>query len=299
MKHFMMDRDPPAGRKQYRLGLLTLVAESTVPATRFEGWLPRTGDSAEHPAEIELWIGGSEKRDSGLGGSKLVPGGVAVRFDEAAGRASLRSPAGYAELDLAERWGRVSPRDGTADLHALLSACAAILMGRAGVVLVDASAIIDSSGGGWMIVGPREDRSALVRAFLADGCHYVSDDQVVVRPARNQPGLIVIESWHRQHEAIPPERWRPVARLRGILLARAIVTRTPLPWRQASRDQALASLLDASPHLVSDPVTEEPLRELLASCVSRPAVTALISRGIATPPGGAVRQLAAVVEAMT
>ena len=294
----MQDRDTPSGRKQYRLGLLTLVAESTVPATRFEGWLPRTAESVEHPAEAELWLGGPEKRDAPSGSSRLVPGGVAVWIDETAARASLRSPAGHAELDLAERWGRVSPRDGTSELHALLNVSAAILMGRAGAALVDASAIIDTSGGGWMIVGPREDRSALVQAFANEGCDFVSDDQVVVRKAHHQDGVIAMESWHRHRDPLPVKNWKPVAPLRGMLLARAIVTRTPLPWRAASRDQALASLLDASPHLASDPGTEQPLREMLASCTARPSITALISRDRATPPGGAMRQLAAAVDAM-
>jgi hypothetical protein len=294
----MQDRDTPSGRKQYRLGLLTLVAESTVAPTRFETWLPRTAEAVEHPAEAELWLGGSEKRDSPSGSSRLVPGGVAVWIDEPAGRASLRSPAGFAELDLGERWGRVSPRDGTSELNALLSASAAILMGRAGAAIVDASAIIDTSGGGWMIVGPREDRSNLVKAFTRDGCDYVSDDQVVVRRAHHQAGVIAMESWHRHSDELPRENWRPVAQLRGTLLARAIVTRTPLPWRAASRDQTLASLLDASPHLSSDPGTEQPMRELLASCTARPAITALVSRDRQTPPGGAMRQLAAAVDSM-
>lgn len=295
----MPARELPSGSKQYRLGLLTLVAESSVAAPRFERWLPRTFDSAANPAEAELWLGGSEKRETASGASRSLPGGVAVWVDETASRASLRSPAGHAELDLGDRWGRVSPRDGTAELHALLSASAAILMGRVGAALVDASAIIDASGGGWMIVGPREDRSALVRAFADDGCDYVSDDQVVVRNARHQAGLIAIESWHRHSDPLPPEKWKPVARLRGMLLARTVVTRTPLPWRQASRDQALASLLDASPHLSSDPGTEAPLRDMLASCTARPAISALLSRGNPTPPGGASRQLSSAVDAIS
>lgn len=294
----MQDRDTPSGRKQYRLGLLTIVAEPTVSPTRFEGWLPRTAELVEHPAEAELWLGGPETRETPIGSAKLVPGGVAVWVDESAGRASLRSPAGHAELDLAERWGRVSPRDGTSELNALLNVSAAILMGRAGAALVDASAIIDPSGGGWMIVGPRENRSALVEAFSREGCDYVSDDQVVVRKAHHQDGVIAMESWHRHRDALPAENWKPVVPLRGLLLARTIVTQTPLPWRAASRDQALASLLDASPHLASDPGTEQPLREMLASCTARPSITALISKGRVTPPGGALRQLASAVDSL-
>jgi hypothetical protein len=278
--------------------MLTLVADPSVPRARFEDWLPRTSDASGQPAEVEIWLGGSERRDSPSGSTRLVPGGVAVWMDEASGKASLRSPAGHAELDLGERWGRITPRDGTGDLHGLLNASAAILMGRAGAVLVDASSIIDATGGGWLIVGPRDDRSALVKSFAAEGCEYVSDDQVVVRRARNQPGVVVVESWHRRRVPLPPEKWKPVAPLRGVLLARAIVTRTPLPWRAAAREQTLASILDASPHLASDPGTEGLLRELLALCTTRPAITALLSRERPTPPGGAVRQLGAAVDSL-
>ena len=279
--------------------MLTLVADPAVPRGRFERWLPRTGDSGGQPAEVELWLGGTDnRRDTPSGSTRLVPGGVAVWIDEPSGKAALRSPAGHAELDLGERWGRITPRDGTSELHGLLNACCAILMGRAGAVLVDASTIIDATGGGWMIVGPRDDRSALVRSFAAEGCEYVSDDQVIVRNARNQPGVLVLESWHRPRGELPPEKWKPVAPLRGVLLARAIVTKTPLPWRAAAREQALASVLDSSPHLVSDPGTEELLRELLAACATRPAITALMSRDRPTPPGGAARQLAAAVDSL-
>jgi hypothetical protein len=278
--------------------MLTLVAEPSVPRARFESWLPRTGDSSGQPAEVELWLGGAERRDTPSGSTRLVPGGVAVWIGEESGKASLRSPAGHAELDLGERWGRINPRDGTSELHGLLNASAAILMGRAGAVLVDASTIIDTTGGGWMIVGPRDDRSALVRTFASEGCDYVSDDQVVVRKARNQPGVMVLESWHRPRAPLAPEQWKPVVPLRGVLLARAIVTRTPLPWRPAAREQALASVLDASPHLSSDPGTEQLLRELLASCTTRPAITALMSRDKPAPPGGATRQLAAAVDSL-
>ena len=84
-----------------------------------------------------------------------------------------------------------------------------------------------------MIVGPREDRSTLVNAFALDGCDYVSDDQVVVRRAHHQAGVIAMESWHRQRAGLPPENWKPVTQLRGVILARAIV-RLPTAGRMVS-----------------------------------------------------------------
>ncbi len=300
-------QDDSPDRRRYRLGMLTLVTEASVPATRFEAWLPRTGDAGDLLPAIALWVGGSEKREAHRGSAPLVTGGVALWLEEKSDHASLLCPAGHAELDLEERWGSISPRDGTSDLGALLSASTAILMGRAGAVLMDASAIIDTSGGGWMIVGPFEDRSRLVHAFVRDGCDYVSDDQLVVRRAHHQAGVVVLESWHRPtaHSsarqaaaALPFGKWRPRAQLRGVLLARTISSRTPLPARAVSRGQALASLVDASPHLHSDPVTVDALRELLASCVARPAFAVMSDRERGYPLGSAVRQLTDAIDAI-
>jgi hypothetical protein len=287
-----MRQDDSRDRKQYRLGMLTLVTETSVPMTRFEAWLPLTGDSGDYPPAISLWVGGSAKRETRSGSAPLVTRGVALWIEDKSDHASLLSPAGHAELDLEERWGSISPRDGTSDLGALLSASTAILMGRAGAVLMDASAIIDASGGGWMVVGPREDRSTLVHAFVRDGFDYVSDDQLVVRGAHHQAGLVVLESWHRptararQPAAeLPRGKWRAMAQLRGVLFARTISSRTPL--------------VDASPHLHSDPVMVDALRALLASCAARPAFAVLSDRERDYPSGNAVRQLAGAIDSIT
>jgi hypothetical protein len=302
-----MTDDTLSGRKHYKLGILALVAEASVPADRYEHWLPRTGDAGGDPPAAALWLGGTADRDSLGAMARLVPGGVALWIDESLRRAALLSPAGHAELDLGDRWGRVCPRDGTGDIAALLTVGSALLMGCAGAALMDASGVIDSGGGGWLIVGPREERSKLVRAFVRDGCHYVSDDQVVVRGAHHQTGLVIFESWHRPVDdaaqtagspGLPSERWKSVAQLRGILLARSLVSRTVLPWRAATREQALASLIDASPHIDSDPVTTDPLRELLALCAARPAIVALLNRERELSPGSVLRQLASAMDAM-
>jgi hypothetical protein len=298
-------QDDSPDRRRYRLGMLTLVTEASVPATRFEAWLPRTGDAGDLPPAIALWVGGSEKREAHRGSAPLVTRGVALWVEDKSDHASLLCPAGHAELDLEERWGSVSPRDGTSDLGALLSASTAILMGRAGAVLMDASAIIDSSGGGWMVIGPREDRSTLVHAFVRDGFDYVSDDQLVVRGAYHQAGLVVLESWHRPTArarqpatALPRGKWRAMAQFRGVLLARTISSRTPLPWRAVTREQTLASLVDASPHLHSDPVMVDALHALLASCAARPAFAVLSDRELDYPSGNAVRQLASAIDSI-
>lgn len=302
-----MTDDTVSGRKHYKLGILALVAEASVSSERYESWLPRTGESGGHPPAAALWLGGTAERDSLGTMARLLPGGVALWIDERLSRAALLSPAGHAELDLSDRWGRVCPRDGASEIGALLTVGAALLMGRAGAVLVDASGIIDSSGGGWLIVGPRDERSKLVRAFVHDGCHYVSDDQLVVRAAHHQTGLVIFESWHRPAaeaerakgaQKLPSERWKSTAQLRGVLLARSLVSRTALPWRGATREQALASLIDAAPHVDSDPGTTDPLRELLALCAARPAIVALLHRERELTPGSALRQLASAMDSM-
>jgi len=303
-----VQRDDSPDRRRYRLGMLTLVTELSVLATRFETWLPRVGDPGDEAPDIAIWMGCSEKRGRPTGGTSRVSRGVALWLDEQSDHAWLLSPAGHAELDLKERWGRVSPRDGASDLGTLLDASTSILMGRAGAVLMDASAIIDSTGGGWLIVGPREDRATLVRDLVRDGLDFVSDDQVVARRARHQEGLILLESWHRPAEracaghpapVLPVENWKPVAQLRGVLLARTISSRAPLPWRAVTREQTLESLVEASPHVDSDPAMADTLRELLASCAARPAFVALSATKHTFPSGNAVWQLARAIDAMS
>ena len=99
-------------------------------------------------------------------------------------------------------------------------------------------------------------------------------------------------------ESLPCEQWRPLAQLRGVLLARTISSRTPLPWRAARREQALASLADASPFLHSDATMVDAHRELLASCAARPAFAALSDRSHAYPSGTIERQLASAIDAI-
>jgi hypothetical protein len=301
----MTQNDPSFGRREYRLGLLNIVTESTVFAKRIENWLPRTGGSTDYPSSAELWVGGAETQSKIRGSARVIYGGVALWMNDGEDHASLLSPAGHAELDLSERWGRVSPADTASGLSALLSASAAILMARAGVALLNASAIIDTSGGGWLILGPREARAKVVRAFVSDGCDFVSDDQLAVRYAHHQSGLVILESWHRTASSssglpgemeLPPERWKPTAQLRGVLLARSIVSRTPLAWRGVTREHALESLIDAVPHFNSDSVTTDPLRELMASCATHLTIVALLNRERDFVSGGAVRDLASAID---
>ncbi len=301
----MTQNDLSLGRKECRLGLLTLVTESAAYFKRIESWLPRAGSSTDYPSSAELWVGGAETRSTVRGSARVLPGGVALWVNNTSDHVSLLSPAGQAELDLNDRWGRVSPRDSAGDLGALLGAAVALLLARAGVALLNASALIDTSGGGWLILGAPEVRTKLVRAFVNDGCDFVSDDQVAVRSAHHQSGVVILESWHRSvphagrapaQPELPSERWRPTAQLRGVLLARSIVSRTPLAWRAATPEQALGSLIDAVPHLDSDSVTAEPLRELLASCATRLAIFALFNRERDIAGGNALRELANAID---
>jgi len=302
------DRDGP-DRTKYSLGPLVLTVESSVRRERFERWLPRTSLASDAHGLADLWVGASDKRDPSVGTARLVAGGVAVWVAETSSRASLLCPAGHAELDLTERWGRVCPsaasidgaNENAFDLGPLLNVCAALLLGRAGVVMASASAVIDMTGGGWVIVGPPDERSRLVREFVRDGCDYVSDDQVLIRGARHQAGMLLVESWHRSaraeaESALPTEKWKPLAQLRGLMLTRSVASRTPLAWRTVTRDQALASLIDACPYLSSDGAMTNPLRELLASCVTRPAIAAILSRTGGHSSEGVMKRLAEAID---
>jgi hypothetical protein len=273
-------------RRHYHLGLLSLSVEATVDPHRFEAWLPQTGQAADRPPAATLWVGGSDTRNTLGGPGRHVAGGVSVWVDDTVGRASLLGPAGHSELDLRELWGKVTPRAGAGEVGPLLSAGTGLLLGRAGVVLMSASAVVDVSGGGWLIVGSQESRSLLSRAFVRDGCEFVSDDQLLLRPARRSVGSILLESWHRSPRRetssksaadLPASAWRPVAPLRGVILSRTGVDSRSRPWKVAARDRALATLVDASPYVDCDTAVSGALMELLGSCCARPAVEAVVS----------------------
>jgi hypothetical protein len=299
--------DSSSARRHYQLGLLALSIEPTVPRERFEGWLPRTMNALDAPSAATLWVGGADTRDKLDGPGRLVAGGVALWVDGAADRASLLAPAGHSEIDLRDRWGRLTPKDGAGELGPLLSAGAGLLLGRAGSALLSASAIIDAIGGGWLILGSRELRSAMTRAFVRDGCDYVSDDQLLVRYARHQPGILLLESWHRdarRHDAIaadaelPVRKWKPVAALRGILVARAATSARSRPWKTAARDHTFATLIDSAPYVDCDPGTAGPIRELLASCLSRPLIDATGPGVEEGGRGGSLAKLSAVLDGL-
>jgi hypothetical protein len=294
-----------SSRRHFHLGLLSLSVEATVDPRRFEAWIPQTGQAEDRPPAATLWVGGSDTRSSLGGPGRHVPGGVAVWVDENAGRASLLGPAGHSELDLRELWGRVTPRDGAGEVGSLLSAGTGLLLGRAGVVLMGASAVVDVSGGGWLIVGSRESRSPLTRAFVRDGCEFVSDDQLLLRPARRSAGSILIESWHRSVQSettasaggeLPASAWRSIAPLRGIVLSRAAPDGRSRPWKVVSRDRALATMVDASPYLDCDPAVSGALLEVLGSCASRPAVEAAVAGEGERGRGGPLAKLAEAID---
>jgi hypothetical protein len=282
--------------------MMTIAVETPALVPLVEAWLPRASDASDHPSAATLWVGETRAAEFKTAGIGRVARGVAVWIDGKFDQAVVITPSGRAELDLGARWGAVVPRNATVDVGPLLTASASLLLGRGGIVLIEASMIIDTSGGGWIIVGSPAERSALLHAFVRDGCFYVSDSKVALRMARHQPGLIIGESWHSSSTADsrvqpPLERWKPMAQLRGVLLAQAIVSRTPLPWRSATKDQTFASLMDSSPHLPTDPAMTEPLRELLAVCASRIAITAFVQRSGEHAPGNALRQLANAIDA--
>jgi hypothetical protein len=134
----------------------------------------------------------------------------------------------------------------------------------------------------------------------------VSDYQLLVRYAPHQPGIIVIESaidsvaWaNRAHSTpqLPRERRIPAAQLRGILLGIGATLQAASPWRGVSQDNALAWLIVAAPDLANHDGSSKPMRALLASCASRPAIAACLDQDIERVKGSALRNLANAIDA--
>ena len=171
---------------------------------------------------------------------------------------------------------------------------------------------MDRTGGAWLLLGYPVERTTLACAFASDGCGFVSDDHVLVRRQDRKPSSVMLESWHRGHHLpadradlvasaamlLCPERWRPVAELRGVLIARASPLREDAPWRRVPRHEVRANLSAAAPHLHDDVLAEEYLSALLAVSADHPALEVTVDSTTPAGSGFPDRRLASVLDEM-
>jgi hypothetical protein len=273
------------------------VAEPNVAFEHLHEWLPVTNVPTESKPLAELWVGQSPRPPMPAGPPRRIYRFISLRVDEVTKRGIALGRTGHARLNLRQREGHVQPGSTPTETDALLTLSAAALLARASVLLLDATAIVDRTGGGWLLLGHPVERTALACAFASEGWGFVSDGQLLVRRTDPQPSRVVLESWHRGPRLaadradlvasaatlLSPQRWRPVAELRGVLIARASPSGEDAPWRRVPRDEVMANLAAASPYLHSDHAVEEYLGGLLASCADCPALDVFLDS--ATSPG--------------
>jgi hypothetical protein len=297
----MTRRDSPSGRRHFRLGPLTLVAEPNISAELIESLIPRTNPPAEDTPAAAAWLSHSSRPLVPGGPPSAIADGVAVWVDESAERATVLGATGHATVDLRDRWARIDPGSDPRDAVTLFDATVALILGRASVVLLNASAVIDIAGGGWLITGDSKARTALVRAFVADGCEFVSDGVVLVRHSHHQAHAMIVESWHRGDApvSLAGERWRPIAQTRGTIIAQHHGAMSGVANCQgATRADVAAALVNAAPLVDADEATREMLTGVVTANAALPGVRASLNIADAPESVKPIRALSNALEAM-
>jgi len=256
----MTGRNSTPTRRTFRLGPLSLVVEADAPFDLVAGWLPQTNITNDDAPAAAISVARDLRPLNPGSVPQFVSGAVQVWVDEAMARATVLTPTGHARVDFASRLARLHPGTDAQEAAELLSLTAALVLARAGTLVLEASAVIDTTGWCWLTLGQPDDRARLTRAFCADGGRFVSDGRVLVRRLPLKPEQIIVESWYQaaakpssaaatgaiaSDAALPWDRWRPLSPLRGLLLAGTSRARTLPQWRSAERDYATTMLLRA------------------------------------------------------
>ena len=307
-------RDSPPGRRHFRLGPLGLIADTAEEFERIQTWLPQASLPTEHAPAAAIWISKMQPPKDVVGKPMFDSDGIAVWIDEHHERATAIGMTAHAEIDLREKSGRVHAGTDDVELENLLTLTVRLLLGRAGCLLVDASAIVEPDGGAWMILGAPKARTALACGFVFDGCQFVSDGQLLLRRAHQQPSRIVVESWHRSHahahandgatrrpsrgaRTLTPDVWCPLAPLTGVVVAHRRVDATHR-WERAKNHETFGAFAVATPLLERDSGVVEYLHGMLATCSELPSVNAPVNPADAPTEMDALRQLRNTVEEM-
>jgi hypothetical protein len=180
------------------------------------------------------------------------------------------------------------------DVYSMLTASAALLLGRLHRALVHAGAVVTPGGRGWLLVGDAfAGKSTTCANLIIAGWDYVSDDQGVLSrdDSSGTAGRLRIEGWPRtmhmdeawergeaplrrrrdfDPSALGPGRWRADAPVAGMLFPRveanAPTTLLPLP-----QGAALAQLLRQTPWLMADRVAAPEILAILRAAAALPA----------------------------
>jgi hypothetical protein len=170
----------------------------------------------------------------------------------------------------------------------MLTIAAALLLGRADRLLMHSAAVVDPSGGAWLLTGDaRSGKSTSTANLIRAGWSWLSDDQVVLGCVG---GDLVVEGWPRPFhldtgwedgsptglratvdaDSFGSGRWRRSAPLAGLLFPE-VQAKSNTALMPVSRAEALTRLLRQSPWLLADRASAPSLLGLLERTAVSPA----------------------------
>lgn len=279
------NRSSGVSRRHFRLGPIGLVVDAGVPFGAIAEWLPHTDISSDDAPAAALSVACDARPGEPAQAPTREVGCVRIWTMPSAERALLLTPTGHAHVDLRGRLARVDPGDDRVAAAALLDVVVAMLLARVHAAIVNASAVVDSAGWGWLVLGAARERTRLTAAFCEGGFGYVSDGQALLRRGPLNRDVVVVESWHRPPAlvrprgagtaaALPWDRWQPLAPIRGILLAMSPAgdpsrSAVEAEWTTAARSEAEAALAAAVPYAGVDAVGDTNIGALTAACLPK------------------------------
>ncbi|MEA3247778.1 MAG: hypothetical protein U9Q74_16635 [Gemmatimonadota bacterium] len=274
-------------------------------------WLPHTDISSDDAPAAALSVACDTRPNDPAQPPTREVGCVRAWNMPSAERVIMLTPTGHAQVDLRGRLARVDPGDDRVAAAALLDLTVALLLARVHAAILNASAVVDGAGWGWLLVGARRERARLASTFCEDGFGYVSEGQVLLRRGPLNRDVVVAESWHRppahssarSSGAAPPlpwDRWQPLAPVKGILLASATDPdpaggRNPAGWAVAARSELEGAFGAAVSYAGVDGVGDTNVAALIGACLPKAAYRVPVDpRAQAADPRPAARLRALV-----
>jgi hypothetical protein len=275
------------------------------------GVITARADGASAPAAPErahtLRVGGVRAwTDTPVAGETLLMNGartVHAVVDRNARRAMIRVIPALEE----------SERD---DVRVAFGLAVTLLIGHVGHAVVHAAAVVAPNGGAWLLAGDsRAGKSSTTAALVAAGWDYLSDDSVVLSPARSgDPSGISVEGWRSgfsldrgwrdgvstgdrvetEANAIGGGKWRPAAPLAGVLFPRVDAS-SPTALGAISQANAFVELVRQSPWLLADRGSAPAVAALLCHAAVMPAARLSLGADSYARPERLVEVLSAIV----
>jgi hypothetical protein len=264
-------------------------------------WVPASCDpvAGDRPSRAGIAVKASQSPggpDAGAGPPTLRVGPVGAWLDPAAASAILRgATACRGRLDLGSLHAtlRADLNGGAAagaDLYAMLTIAAALLLGRMTRALIHAGAVVAPDGRGWLVLGDaRSGKSTACVSLASAGWRLLSDDQVVLTPTGPSHE---VEGWLRPvhldegwDEGVPRGRRRTVppeelgaALTSGVVPLAGTVHTSVDPGQPTSVSgvyaaDAFAGLVRQSPWLLADAPVAPALADLLSGVARLPRVS--------------------------